>query len=147
MRFLVDAMCGKLATYLRMCGHDTAYALDRSVEADDRLLDLAREEGRTLVTRDRQLAARTGDAFLVDSKDVREQLRELAEAGVDLSLADEPARCGQCNAPLERVEGDATTPEYAPDPATEAVWRCPDCGQHFWKGSHWEDVRETLEEV
>ncbi|TKX52332.1 hypothetical protein EXE45_19560, partial [Halorubrum sp. SP9] len=55
-------MCGKLATYLRLCGYDAAYALDRGVEADDRLLDLAADEGRTLVTRDRELAARADAA-------------------------------------------------------------------------------------
>ncbi|PSP98633.1 hypothetical protein BRC89_07140 [Halobacteriales archaeon QS_4_70_19] len=26
--FLLDVMLGKLATYLRMCGHDATYALD-----------------------------------------------------------------------------------------------------------------------
>jgi uncharacterized protein with PIN domain len=49
-RLLVDATVG-LATYLRMCGHDAAYALDRGVEADDALLELARIEERRLVTR------------------------------------------------------------------------------------------------
>jgi uncharacterized protein with PIN domain len=147
MRLLLDAMCGKLATYLRMCGHDAAYALDRGVEADDRLLALARAEDRRLVTRDRGLAARAEDAILVESKAVHDQLRELAAAGVDLTLPDEPARCGRCNAPLEQLPEDATTPEYAPESSVEAVWRCPDCGQHFWKGSHWADVRETLAEV
>ena len=39
-RLLLDAMLGKLATYLRMCGHDAAYALDRGVEADDAVRDL-----------------------------------------------------------------------------------------------------------
>ena len=52
-------MCGKLATYLRMCGHDTAYALDRGVEDDDALLAIAEAEGRTPVTRDREVAGPT----------------------------------------------------------------------------------------
>ena len=30
-RLLVDVMCGTLATYLRMCGYDAAYALDLDV--------------------------------------------------------------------------------------------------------------------
>ena len=55
---LCDVMLGSLVTYLRMCGYDAADALDRGIEADERLLELAREEGRTLLTRDRQLAAR-----------------------------------------------------------------------------------------
>jgi len=143
--FLVDAMCGTLATYLRFCGYDAAYALDRGVEADDELLALAEAEDRTLLTRDAALADRAGDrGLLLTSRDVTDQLVELAEAGVDLSVADRPSRCGDCNGPLEPVPTDASTPAYAPDPETTAQWRCQRCGRHFWKGSHYERVEETL---
>ena len=114
-RLLLDVMLGKLATYLRMCGHDAAYALDREsaddggkgagagedrsgreagndgesevtgIENDDALLALAREEDRRLVTRNADLAARADDTLLVSATDVDEQLRELGAAGVDLS--------------------------------------------------------------
>jgi hypothetical protein len=60
-------MCGKLATYLRMCGHDTASALDRGVECDDELAGLAREENRTLLTRDTALACRVEEAILLEA--------------------------------------------------------------------------------
>jgi uncharacterized protein with PIN domain len=144
-RLLLDAMLGKLATYLRMCGHDAAYALDRGVEADDALLAWAAEEDRRLVTRDRQLAARAGDALLVAAKDLDGQLRAVRAAGVDLELT-EPARCATCNGRLERLD-DGPTPEHAPDTDEQPVWRCRDCGQHFWRGSHWDDVAERLQEL
>jgi hypothetical protein len=147
-RVLVDAMLGKLATYLRMCGHDAAYALDRGVEADDDLLTLARSEGRLLVTRDVRLAGRADRALLIESRDVLDQLRELSAAGVDVSLSARPARCGACNGPVERVSSTAgSVPEWVPDPDTVDVWRCVDCGQYFWKGSHWADVRERLADL
>ncbi|MDG5777013.1 Mut7-C RNAse domain-containing protein [Haloarculaceae archaeon H-GB1-1] len=142
---LLDVMLGKLSTYLRMCGYDATYALDRGVEGDDDLLALAVTEGRTLVTRDESLAARAAAGLRIESTDVHEQLRELRAAGYDLSLSDRPRYCGACNAPLERVSWAESTPEYAPDPGAERVWRCRDCGQHFWRGSHWRDVAETLE--
>lgn len=145
MRLLLDVMCGGLVAILRMCGHDTVYALDRGVEADDRLLALASEEARTLVTRDVGLADRADDAILLTSTDVREQLRELQDAGVDLAVSEAPERCGRCNAPLDPVAADERTPGYAPDAGETAVWRCPACDQHFWMGSHWDDVRATLE--
>lgn len=147
MRLLVDLMCGGLVSYLRMCGHDTAYAGDRDLEADANLVRAAEGEDRTVVTRDVALAGRAGDAILLESRDVEAQLAELAAAGVALALADEPDRCGRCNGPLERLEGAASTPEYAPDPAAVSVWRCRDCEQCFWKGSHWDQVRETLSSV
>jgi len=143
-RLLLDAMLGKLATYLRMCGYDAAYALDRGVEADDRLLSIADGEDRVLLTRDRQLAAQATESLLLESRDVRDQLRELQEAGYDLTLAREPVRCGQCNGRLNAVDPDDPTPLSVPDPDAESVWQCRDCGQYFWRGSHWDDVRETL---
>ncbi|WP_336338940.1 Mut7-C RNAse domain-containing protein [Haloarcula brevis] len=143
----LDAMLGKLATYLRMCGYDTAYALDRDAEADDDLLALADGEDRLLITRDRDLAARAPDSLLVHEREIQGQLRELADAGVQLSLADEPHHCGVCNGPVEEVAPAEPTPEYAPSAGDETVWRCTDCGQHFWKGSHWASVRATLADL
>ncbi|GAA0536585.1 Mut7-C RNAse domain-containing protein [Halorubrum ejinorense] len=163
---LIDVMCGKLATYLRLCGYDAAYALDRGVEADDRLLSLAAAEGRVLVTRDRDLAARAPaadpavDSVLLAERDVLDQLRELDAAGFPAELADEPTRCGACNGPVERVastanESDddpvapADRPDYVPDEvgAARPGWRCTDCGQWFWKGGHWDDVAARLDRV
>ncbi|WP_280587754.1 Mut7-C RNAse domain-containing protein [Halorubrum sp. Boch-26] len=165
-RVFLDAMCGKLATYLRMCGYDAAYALDRGVEADDRVLSLAAAEDRTLITRDRELAARAVDALLLTERDVLDQLGEVAEAGLPVDLAESPTRCGACNGPVERVGPEGVDvdpddrPEYVPDdvgasPATESdsavdaesrpAWRCGDCGRWFWKGGHWESVADRLD--
>lgn len=144
-RLLLDVMLGKLATYCRMCGIDAAYALDRGIEADDHLLELAREEDRTLVTRDAELADRTADVIWIDSLDVDGQLRELEAAGVALLLT-RPSRCSHCNAPLVHVD-EGTTPAYAPDPAQDDVYRCADCGQHYWQGSHWNDVEHRLSDL
>ncbi|MDR5672699.1 Mut7-C RNAse domain-containing protein [Halalkaliarchaeum sp. AArc-GB] len=153
-RLLLDAMLGKLATYLRMCGYDTAYALDRGIEGDEELRAAASEENRILLTRDRSLADHTaaepngetppGSVLLVE-REVTDQLRELRDAGFDLSLSDPPARCGRCNGRLETPASDASRPEYVPD--QDPVWRCRDCGQWFWKGSHWADVEARLADV
>lgn len=145
-RLLLDVMLGKLTTYLRMCGYDAAYALDRGIEADDEIRQLAREEERTLVTRDADLAARTDDAILLSTLDITDQLRELQNIGFELTLTT-PARCANCNTVLELVPDDATTPEYAPSTDDQSLWRCPNCGQHYWNGSHWADVETTLEEL
>jgi len=158
---LVDVMCGKLATYLRICGYDAAYALDRGIEADDRLREIAAAEDRVLLTRDRELAdsAPRGDpavdAILLTERDVVGQLREFAAAGYPVELADEPTRCGSCNGPVERADSPeidaspADRPEYVPDDVgTERPgWRCTECGQWFWKGGHWDDVAARLDGI
>ncbi|MFD1690225.1 Mut7-C RNAse domain-containing protein [Halolamina salifodinae] len=153
-------MLGKLATYLRMCGYDAAYALDRGIEDDDAIRALTENEDRTLLTRDAQLAEQADDSLLLTERDIEDQLRELRAAGVDLSLPDKPQRCSACNGEVvsagevelgELSDGaevdidgdiDADVPEHVPDDAEP--YRCRDCGQWFWKGSHWDDVRETL---
>ncbi|WP_226041957.1 Mut7-C RNAse domain-containing protein [Natrinema sp. DC36] len=147
MRLLVDVMCGGIIPYLRMCNHDTAYAGDRGLEADDALLAAARDEKRTVVTRDVELAGRADESILLESRDVEAQLAALDAAGIELTLADEPRFCGRCNGPLEPVGSTASTPAYAPDPTEFATWICRDCGQHFWRGSHWDRVAETLSRV
>ena len=143
-RLLLDVMLGKLAVYLRTCGYDAAYAGDRDLEADARIREVAASEGRLLLTRDRQLAAAADDALLLTAREVEDQLAELREAGVRLSVADEPVRCGRCNGWLEAVD-DGGTPGYAPDPAATDCWRCCDCEQVFWKGSHHERMAEKLD--
>ena len=143
-RFLCDAMLGKLARYLRMCGYDTAYTLDRGAETDGAISDLSRREDRTLLTRDADLAARTAGALLLVERDIEAQLRELGDAGVSLSLPETPTRCGRCNGALARVDGVEPTPDDAPDPAETPLWQCTECGGYFWKGSHWDDVRRRL---
>ena len=165
-RVLVDAMCGKLATYLRMCGYDAAYTLDRGIEADDRILSLTAAEDRILLTRDRELAARADDALLLTERDVLDQLREVDAAGFPVELADEPTRCGACNGRVERISNSsnengsdaADRPEYVPDDVgrssandsdtdSRRAWRCVDCGRWYWKGSHWEAVAARLDEI
>jgi len=143
---LLDAMVGRLRTYLRICGHDTQYSLDEGLESDRAIRERAERDGRTLVTRDRQLAARTDDAILLESKELEEQLGELAAAGIALEPTDEPEYCGVCNGPLEALPEGEQPVEEAPDDE-ERVWYCLDCGQQFWKGSHWERIEKTLETV
>ncbi|RRJ28874.1 Mut7-C RNAse domain-containing protein [Halocatena pleomorpha] len=141
-RLLLDVMCGGLRSYLRMCGYDTVYALDRGIEADDRLLAVVQTEDRTLITRDRQLATRANTAILLTSTNTKEQLRTLQSAGIGLTLT-EPTRCSRCNGRLEPASG----PRPDDVPTDRRVWRCENCGQWFWKGSHWDHVQTTLRSV
>lgn len=142
---LLDVMLGKLAVYLRMGGYDAADVGDRDVDHDDeRIRTLAREEGRRLLSRDVQLIAGSDDGVLLTEREVAEQLEELRATGFELALADTPTRCGRCNGPLESVADDAPRPDYAPPADEFDCWRCTECGQWFWRGSHWDRAGELL---
>lgn len=143
-RLVTDAMLGRLTTYLRMCGHDTVYVGDTDCETDEEIAGFAEREDRLLLTRDSDLAALSERALLLESRDVRTMLSTLIERGIQVELPVTPTYCSACNGSLERVAPDAQTPEYAPDPLAVELWRCTQCGQYYWKGSHWDDVAQTL---
>lgn len=144
-RLCLDVMLGGLVSPLRMIGYDTAYALDRDIESDEVILELAEREDRLLLSRDRAVASAADPGLLLTETDPLEQLRELADAGFALELA-EPRRCSQCNGGLKRVT-EGPGPDDGPDPETERVWKCQSCGQFYWKGSHWENLRKRLEKL
>ncbi|MGC8936370.1 MAG: DUF5615 family PIN-like protein, partial [Candidatus Methanomethylicaceae archaeon] len=55
MRFVADAMLGRLARWLRLLGYDTAY--DQTLD-DEKLIEIAKRENRILLTRDGKLFKR-----------------------------------------------------------------------------------------
>lgn len=144
-RLLVDAMLGTLVTYLRMCGHDTMYVQEEGIEADDAIRERAAATDRTLITRDRELAARTADAVLLEVREVEAQLAALQANGIEIDLPTEPDRCSVCNGRVERIDPDER-PDHAPD-AVAHVWQCRECEQFFWKRSHWERMQATITDL
>ncbi|MCR4404675.1 MAG: Mut7-C RNAse domain-containing protein [Candidatus Acetothermia bacterium] len=144
MRFLADTMLGKLAKWLRILGYDVLYYRDLG---DEELLDLARAEGRILLTRDEELRRRCR-GILISSDDWREQLRELAEA-VPLDSSGLFTRCLECNAALERVSRAEVEDGVSPFilATQEEFGRCPECGRVYWKGSHFAQALAEIERI
>lgn len=143
MRFLCDAMLGRLSRWLRLLGYDTAYS-----DADDHeLARQARAEDRILLTRDTDLANRRGiRASLVTSDDPDEQLRQIIEE-FNLTQSRILSRCPTCNTRLHRIPKQAVrehVPPYVFHRHT-TFQECPGCGKVYWRGSHWERIQDRLE--
>lgn len=140
MRFLLDAMLGKLARDLRALGYDAAYETDAN---DDALLERARRSDRVLITRDVALADQAGDdGVLLDHRDPDVQLANLLER---LDLEPDPdgflSRCLGCNEPLQ----EANEPDGLPPDLEDAPhWSCPGCGNVYWIGTHAHDMLDRL---
>jgi uncharacterized protein with PIN domain len=148
-RWLVDEMLGRFARFLRILGYDTEYVQGL---ADDAIHERAREEGRTLLTRDGALAARTPHAIVLISTDLRGQLLELWTHRPTLGRTPRFTRCTICNGPLRPLEGDRAkavgVPEHIRETAAPgSLYRCERCGQPYWEGSHTEKIRAFLQEV
>ena len=145
LRFLADAHLGGLARLLRMLGFDTVH---RNAFDDAEIRRLADQEGRIVLTRDRELLKcreiRRG-CYVRELKPER-QLAEVA-ARYDLAALARPfTLCLHCNLPLraaDRREVADRVPETVL--SIHATFsHCPGCDRVYWPGSHYERMRERL---
>ncbi|MFZ5557146.1 MAG: Mut7-C RNAse domain-containing protein [Pseudomonadota bacterium] len=144
-RFIADAHLGGLARLLRMLGFDTLF--DNGFHDDD-IRRLAREDGRIVLSRDKELL-KTRDithGCFVHALKPQEQLREIVER-LQLGADARPLTlCLHCNRPLRPIE-KAQVAERLPPNVAELHQRfstCDGCGRVFWEGSHWARMRELL---
>lgn len=147
MKFIADAMLGRLARWLRFMGYDTLYYPDIP---DSRLLRLSREENRLILTRDTHFRRRGIDNCLfINSDDVFRQVAEVTGALGLKGKSPGRSRCANCNGVLEDVEkrdvSDAV-PEYV-YANFGRFQRCALCGNVYWKGSHYKRLIETLDKI
>lgn len=147
-RFVADAHLGGLAHLLRMTGFDTLY--DNHFE-DSEIARIAADEGRIVLTRDRELLKRRGVTHgcyvraIKSSLQVREVFRRL-----DLARSARPfSLCLDCNVPLHRIdksEVDGRVPEGVLARHARFV-TCAHCRRVFWEGSHWRKMRALVDEL
>jgi len=148
-RWLVDEMLGRLSRYLRFLGYDTEYVHGLP---DDAVLRRALNEGRRVLTRDRELAGRSPESILLTHTDIAGQMRELKQAFPELRREVRFDRCSLCNGPLAllpNVPGLTTTEPSLPAEIREGrlpAYACSVCGHLYWEGSHTRAVRSRLAE-
>jgi len=146
VRFLADSMLGTLAKWLRIFGYDTLY---HACMDDNRLVRLARAEGRVLLTRDTGILKRKGlDALLIDSECLEDQLGQVLQA-FELRMHDPFSRCPVCNTPLETVPKHEAWGQVPPFvfQTQDRFSLCPECNRFYWRGTHWQKMRERIERV
>jgi hypothetical protein len=145
-RFVADAHLGKLAFNLRLLGFDTVY---RNDAADGWLASLSAKEDRTLLTRDRQLLMRSivRRGYYVRSDEPRAQLAEVL-GRFELAGESRPfTRCTRCNGLLRDVAKSAVLDQL--EPLTREHYdqfrQCAECGQVYWRGSHYEPLAGVVQ--
>lgn len=144
--FLVDRTAGRLARWLRILGFDTQYMPTCDAAAIARR---ARQQGRTVVTRNGDLSERLGaKGILLTSGQIEEQIRQVVEEVGSENLAPF-SRCNACNerlipVPRESVEG--RVPAYVYE-HQKKFSMCPACGRYYWQGTHWRIMRQEIERI
>jgi hypothetical protein len=147
-RFLADAHLGGLARLLRLAGFDTLY---QNGLADAQIESRAGEEGRIVLTRDRELLKRRGitHGCFVRALRPREQLHEVIER-LDLARSLRPfSRCLACNALLAPVDKAVVLDRLPPNvrQCHDRFTACSGCGRVYWEGSHWRRMRAIVAEA
>jgi uncharacterized protein with PIN domain len=139
-------MLGRLSRWLRLMGYDTAYA---TTQPDHKIAAQARAEGRIILTRDQEFARRKGiRILLIDSQVLEAQIQEVVSA-LGLPRTGTEPRCPQCNAPLAQAtehEVQARVPAYIRQKHRH-FRRCASCDKIYWRGSHWQNVQQVVEQV
>jgi len=149
MKFLADRMLGKLAKELRMLGYDTLYYRG---EDNDPLIQLAREEGRVILTRNNKLIPKRPEDPIIRIREDRPslQLGELIQKRV-ISLNEKIlfSRCLICNNLLNEIprkEVEGKVPDFVFYQQRE-FFGCPQCLRIYWQGSHLENMQKKIDEL
>lgn len=155
--FLLDAMLGRLARWLRLLGFDTAYSNDLS---DSDILQLGKSQNRIILTSDNQLYHKLLSAnlpsILVENTDLKQQLTNIFN--VTKTIPNPKlygTRCSKCNSRLNKITKDKIEdylPKIKPIPSSilalhENFWICSSCHQAFWPGHMWKRVIQTISTI
>lgn len=149
MKFIADAMLGRLATWMRIIGCDVAYY--RAIEDDD-LVDLAAKDSRLILTKDTLLIRRRkakGNFLLIGGNSYQEQLKQVVQHFSIDPYQNLLARCIRCNIPLTEIDREKITklvPEYVYH--RQGVFRtCPECRRIYWPATHRDEMLKKLREI
>lgn len=149
VKFAADAMLGRLAKWLRIIGYDTFFKADID---DAGLVEIARAEGRIILTRDAMLAGRLAASrhLLIGDDDPFAQLRQaVMELGLAITEEALLTRCTVCNGALEEAPKEGVrglVPEYVFG-SNDSFTKCPSCGRLYWTGTHRARIAAKLQSL
>jgi hypothetical protein len=148
MKFIADAMLGRLAKWLRLFGFDVLYY--PAIE-DRQVIKIGLEQERTILTRDTRMlqCKAVNNAVFIRSDHVFEQLLEIKDL-LDFHDPDIVQRCVVCNRRLFTVAFRDQVKDLVPDyiyHRFNSFMRCSGCGKVYWEGSHYKNIRERIGQI
>jgi len=145
MKFILTKELGRLARWLRILGYDTIY-----YDKDDksRLIIIGLRDKRAILTRDSKVSRFTGvRMFRIIEDDVKKQLTQVVKE-LDLDVKEDKTflRCVDCNELLVDINKNKVKDRVPPYVfKTQKEFKmCLVCNKIFWKGTHWQLVKEFL---
>ncbi len=146
LTFIVDSNLGRLARYLRLLGFDCLYSNHFD---DSEVAEIARNQRRIVLTRDRALLQRKiiTHGYYLRSDAPKLQTIEVLRR-YDLFPSIKPfVRCTHCNGILREVAKQSI--EHRLEPLTKAYFdtflMCETCHRIYWEGSHCTRMEHLVE--
>jgi uncharacterized protein with PIN domain len=158
MKFLVDAMLGKLSRFLRIFGFDTIYANDLIAYyhidpvPDEKLKLYAEKYDRIIITKDLPFYKNIikKKAIFLEGKGVYNYLNQLkAKLKLNYNFDIEKTRCSICNTMLKKVENKNSIKKMVKPETFKTYtefYQCnnPSCNKVFWHGPHIIDINKKI---
>lgn len=150
--FIADSMLGSVARKLRIFGFDTLYIAHAH---DDEILKTGIEQGRVILTADKELFKRvvkTGvrGVLVSGAGDLEDLVHILSKNGItSVDLDGIGSRCSMCNGLLEQKEPDQVkngVPRKVAELHRE-FYQCTTCRKVYWEGGHLRRIRALVRSV
>lgn len=145
---MLDVHLGTLAKSLRLLGFDTVYGQRLH---DAALVKISHGEQRILLTRDVNLLKHKAIpmGYWLRSQHTEKQL---AEVVCRFQLVDHIrpfTRCMVCNGTIEVVSKETVLDLLPPKTRLyfDEFFQCADCKRVYWKGSHYQRMKETIQRI
>jgi uncharacterized protein with PIN domain len=145
-------MLGNVARKLQLLGYDTEYYSDIG---DLKLLEQAKNQQRTIISKDHDLIARAKKqntkSIHVTKEDEIEQFLEILEhVSLELNeITGDTARCTKCNSTTTQIDKSKVA-DKIPEKVlefNEKFWKCDNCNQIYWEGTHIKKLQEFLQKI
>ncbi|MEX0655961.1 MAG: Mut7-C RNAse domain-containing protein [Nitrosopumilaceae archaeon] len=145
--FVVDAMYRNLAKKLRLLGYDSLYYTDID---DDKILQIAKNENRILLTSDIALVKRSLKQNVrtvqITKKYEMEQILEINQ-GCNLGkciITGNNSRCPLCNGVLHGIQKELIVTQVPEGvlKQTNEFWTCENCKKLYWEGTHIKNLQK-----
>ena len=140
--FFVDAMLGNIVRKLRLLGYDSQYFSDIN---DDKLIDIARNEKRIIISKDEELIKKVKKLGMKSIHITKEEEIINSANLKRIQIHGNVARCPKFNSLTESANKEKINPEVLKSNERFLICKC--CNQIYWEGTHIKNLQKFVGKI